>query len=122
MSPFIFLFASIFCAVTGQLLLKKTVMSLDGVDFSTGDAGRHFIKLITSPLFILALGIYFGSMMLYLVAISSIDISMAYPMVAVNYAIILVCSKFFFGEKVTPLRWVGVLVIIFGVILVSRSG
>lgn len=121
MSPFIFLFASIFCAVTGQLLLKKTVVKLDGVDFASGAAGKHLIKLLTSPLFILALGVYFASMMLYLVALSAIDISMAYPMVAVNYAIILIASKFMFNEKVTPLRWTGVAIIVAGVILVSRS-
>jgi len=120
--PFVYLFASIFCAVTGQLLLKTTVLRLDGVDFMKGPFAATFVKLITSPLFLFAMFIYATSMILYLMAISTIDISMGFPMVSLNYAIILVCSKMFFKENVTPLRWMGVLLIITGVVLVSRSG
>ena len=119
---FIYLFASIFCAVTGQLLLKTTVNRLEGVDFTKGSVVTNFIRLVTSPLFILAMSVYAFSMILYLMAISTIEISMAYPMVALNYAIILICSRLFFKENVTVVRWMGVLLIIRGVILVSRSG
>jgi multidrug transporter EmrE-like cation transporter len=119
--PFVFLFASIFCAVLGQLLLKATVMKLDGVDFASGSFLPHLIKLLTSPLFYLAMCVYFSSMILYLIALSKLELSLAYPMVAVNYAIILVCGKLFFNEKVTALRWIGVAFIIAGVVLVSRS-
>jgi len=122
LSPFVFLFASIVCAVTGQLLLKTTVMKLEGVDFASGNFGAHLKKLLLSPTFYLAMIVYFSSMILYLMAISAIEISMAYPMVAVNYAIILVCSRVFFRENVTPMRWLGVGLIIAGVVLVSRSG
>ena len=62
------------------------------------------------------------TMLFYLVAISKLDLSMAYPMVSLNYAIILFISRIFFKENVTPLRWLGVVFIIFGVFLISRSG
>jgi multidrug transporter EmrE-like cation transporter len=118
---FVFLFASIFCAVCGQLLLKATVTRLDGVDITSAQFGPQLKKLIFTPLFYIALSFYFSSMLLYLTAISKLDISMAYPMVGLNYAIILITSKLFFKENVTPLRWFGVAFIILGVILISRS-
>lgn len=119
---FVFLFASIFCAVCGQLLLKTTVTRLQGVDFASTQAVAHFKKLLFSPLFYIALCVYFSSMLFYLVAISKLDLSMAFPMVSLNYAIILFCSRIFFKENVTPFRWLGVVFIIFGVFLISRSG
>ena len=63
----------------------------------------------------------FRSMLSYLVAISSLDLSLAYPMVSVNYALILISSRVFFGEEIKPLRWIGVAFIILGGFLISRS-
>ncbi len=118
---FVFLFTSILCAVSGQVLLKNTVTNIEGVDFASSKMASHLIKLLRYPLFYIAMAVYFLSMILYLVAISKLDISLAYPMVSLNYAIILVYSKVFYKENVTPLRWIGVAVIIFGVVLISRS-
>jgi len=118
---FIILLASIFFAVCGQVLLKATVTRVQGVDFASASMFSHMGKLLRSPIFYLAMSVYFFSMVLYLTAISKLDISLAYPMVSLNYAIILVYSKIFFKENVTPLRWLGVGIIIFGVFLISRS-
>ena len=118
---FLFLFVSIFCAVTGQLLLKTTVMRLDGVDLASAQLASHLIRLLRTPLFYAAMFVYFCSMLSYLAAISKLDLSFAYPMVSVNYALILICSKVFFGEEIKPLRWAGVAFIILGVFLISRS-
>ena len=102
-------------------MLKTTVTRLDGVDFASAKIASHLSKLLRFPLFYFAMSVYFFSMILYLMAISKLDISIAYPMVSLNYAIILVYSKVFFKESVTPMRWLGVAVIIFGVFLISRS-
>ncbi len=119
---FVLLFASIFCAICGQLLMKITVIKLDGLDFASGSFAKHFMKLLASPYIYIAMCFYFMSMVIYLIAISHLDLSMAYPMVSISYAIILLCSRLFFGEKVSALRWVGVAIIIAGVFLVSQSG
>lgn len=119
---FAFLFGSILCAVCGQMLMKVTVMKLHGLDFASGAFFQHITKLLTSPYFFAAMTVYFSSMIFYLMAISRLDLSMAYPMVSINYAIVLFVSKLFFGEKVSALRWFGVAVIIGGVFLVSQSG
>jgi len=117
----VILLASIFCAVCGQILLKATVTRLEGVDFASSKMASHLWKLLRAPIFYIALFVYFFSMILYLAAISKLDISLAFPMVSLNYAIILIYSKIFFKENVTPLRWIGVAVIILGVCLISRS-
>ncbi|MFA6449392.1 MAG: EamA family transporter [bacterium] len=118
---FIILLTSIFCVVCGEILLKVTVTRLEGVDFVSTSLLSHLGKLLRAPSFFLAIAAYFSGMVLYLAAISKLDVSLAYPIMSLNFAIILVYSKIFFRENVTPLRWFGVFIILFGVFLISRS-
>jgi drug/metabolite transporter (DMT)-like permease len=50
------------------------------------------------------------------------ELSFVYPFVALNYVLILFGSYFLFKETITPLKIVGVAVIIIGVYLVARGG
>jgi multidrug transporter EmrE-like cation transporter len=42
-------------------------------------------------------------------------------MLSLGYAVVLLASFFLFQEAVSPVRWLGVLVIMLGVVLISRS-
>ena len=64
---FAFLFASIFCAVCGQVLLKATVTRLDGVDLASAQIFSHLFRLLRSPIFLTAMVVYFASMIAILV-------------------------------------------------------
>ncbi len=50
-----------------------------------------------------------------------VDLSFAYPFVALSYVIIIITAWLFLGENISLLRLVGVLVICLGVFLISRS-
>ena len=54
-----------------------------------------------------------------LLAVLSIEnVSFVVPMTALNYAAGALGGKFFLGERVTPRRWAGVLIVCIGVTLV----
>ncbi|MBU4561209.1 EamA family transporter, partial [bacterium] len=64
------------------------------------------------------------SAFLWLVVLSRLDISKVYPMVAAGYILVLLASRWgiiITQETVSPIRWIGALVICFGVYLISRS-
>ena len=46
---------------------------------------------------------------------------MAYPFLALNFVLVTLVARFFLGESVPPLRWLGILVIIGGILLVAKS-
>jgi multidrug transporter EmrE-like cation transporter len=117
---FIILFAAIILASCGQILTKITAVRHLRFDDSTSLLS-NIMSLLRAPIFYLAMSIYLLSMTLYLIALSKLDISFAYPILSLTFAFILVYSKIFFKENVTPLRWFGVGIIIFGVFLISRS-
>ena len=119
--PFVQLFTSILLAITAQLLMKSGIMRIGGIDFSKGGIPTQLVRLITCPHIIIGFAIFAASMIFYLAAISRLDISMAYPMVSVNYVLVMIFSKIFFHEKINIYRLAGVFLIVSGVILISRS-
>ena len=53
--------------------------------------------------------------------LSRLDLSLAYPFLALNFVLITLISRVFLGETVPTLRWLGILVIVGGILLVARS-
>ena len=66
-------------------------------------------------------GAYAASSIFWLVLLSRVELSYAYPALSMGYVLITLVSVFFLGEQVSALRWAGVLVISLGVFLISRS-
>jgi len=53
--------------------------------------------------------------------LSKIDLSVAVPIASFSYILVPVVSVIFLHERISVLRWVGILLILAGVILVSMS-
>ena len=54
-------------------------------------------------------------------ALSRVEVSIAYPMLSVGYVLNAIAAWYLFGEAVTPMRLVGIGVIILGVFIIARS-
>ena len=63
----------------------------------------------------------FGGMIAWLVVLYRTDVSRAFPILSFGSILVLVASRFFLKEPVSRRRWVGALLIAFGVALVSAS-
>lgn len=119
MTNYLLLFISISLAVTGQLLMKKGMMM-----FGAFPASQFLSKII--PMFLNPY-VFFGfasfglSSLFWLVVLSRMPLSLVYPMVSLAYVIVAFASIVFFKEHVSLIRWMGIVVIVLGVFLVSRS-
>jgi drug/metabolite transporter (DMT)-like permease len=110
---------SILLAVAGQLLMKKGMM-LFGT-FQISQILTKIIPMFLNP-FVFSGFVCFGlSSIFWLVVLSRLEISLAYPMVSGAYVLVAIASYFFFGENLTIIRWAGIIVILLGVFLISRS-
>jgi len=65
---------------------------------------------------------YVVSVVVWIVALSRVDVSIVYPMLSVGYVVNALLAMWLFGEAVTVQRWLGIGVILIGVTLVARSG
>jgi multidrug transporter EmrE-like cation transporter len=108
--------------VIGQLLLKKGMTAVGQFDFSAaGQIIPQFFRAFTNPWVFAGFAFYFLSSLFWMIVVSRVELSVAYPMLSLGYAVVLLASFFLFGEKVSSVRWLGVIVIMLGVTLISRS-
>jgi len=119
---FVAIFISIFLSVIGQLLLKMGMLRIGKFSFDISTLVHQYIKILLNPFVIAGLVGFFVSMLIWLYVLSRMELSFAYPFVALNYVLILFGSYFLFKETITPIKIVGVVTIIIGVCLVARGG
>ncbi|MCJ7727249.1 MAG: EamA family transporter [Actinobacteria bacterium] len=121
-SSILLILFSISIAVAGQIILKIGINHIGVVNFSNLDALKQlFFGVIKSPLVISGLFLYVISAAIWLVVLSAVDLSFAYPFIGFTYVMVLVLSKFILKEDVNPIRWAGALIITIGVIVISRG-
>ena len=113
---------SIFIAVGGQLLLKIGINRIEIVSLgSLHGLKQLFFGVIKSPLVMTGLFLYVVSAAIWMIVISAVDLSFAYPFLGFTYVMVLVLSKFILKEDVNPMRWIGALIITVGVVVISRG-
>ena len=78
-------------------------------------------NVFRSPMVWVGLALYGLGAVAWLIVLSRLDLSFAYPFLALSYAITPVLAWRFLGEPVSALRWIGITVIILGVVIVSRT-
>ena len=114
---------SVAMSASAQLMLKAG-MSSDRVKGAIA-SGRGpvdiFLTVATSPFVIAGLGVFGLSVVVWLAVLAKIEVSQAYPAIALGIAVTAVGGFLIFGEQLSPLRIGGILVIIAGVLIVARS-
>lgn len=117
----LFLMIAIALGAFGQISLKHGMskVSLGGVGAGlVGDV----IRAVFTPYVFLGFVCYAISSGFWLVVISKWNLSFAYPMIAIGYVAVVFLSRLFFREAVTPLQWVGIVLMCGGLAIVSRFG
>jgi drug/metabolite transporter (DMT)-like permease len=119
----LFIAASILAAVAGQLVLKHGMTQLGSQSLTLSPTGVFDLvwRVGTSPWVLLGIGFYVTGMFFWLMVLSRVDLSFAYPMLSISYVIVLGSSWLLLGESISVLRIVGVLAIMGGVAIVSQS-
>ena len=119
-TAFSFLFAGVLLNAGAQLLLKAGTNAI-GVIGAGGDWARQIGRAALEPHIIAGLGCYVVSVAVWIVGLSRVPVSIAYPMLSLGYVVNAVAAQYLLGESVTLSRWMGIGFIIVGVWLVARS-
>ena len=113
---------SVTLAAVAQVTLKAGMNHV--TDASGGQLALNgdSLKQIASQVWVWAgLAIFAVSAVLWLFALSRANLSFAYPFAALGYVIIVIASILFLDEHVQPLTWVGVALIIGGILLIAQG-
>ncbi|MBM3318326.1 MAG: EamA family transporter [Candidatus Eisenbacteria bacterium] len=118
-TPLALVLVAVCFSVTGELFLKEGMARVGVVTLpALGQAAARMVR--TWQLFA-GLGSIGVGAAFWLAALSRVDLSWAYPLLAIGYVLILLFSALILREQVSAVRWLGAALIIIGVILVSRS-
>jgi drug/metabolite transporter (DMT)-like permease len=118
---YVLVLISVAAMTAAQLLLKKGLLVVGHFPQNVGETPHFFLKAYTNPYVIGAVFLTIVTAMAWLLAVSKADLSHIYPFMALSYVLVAVFSWWIFKEDISALRWLGIAVICFGVILVSRT-
>ena len=80
-------------------------------------------RQIISKDVLLSIALLGSGLLLWLLFLARVEVSIAYPLLSVNYVIVLLCAKWLFKEAIPSHRWVGAFAIISGIwLLVGEAG
>ncbi|MGD9650301.1 MAG: EamA family transporter [Dongiaceae bacterium] len=104
-----------------QLALKAGVNRIGHFDFSLNNIWPIGLAMAGNIYILGGLFLYGVSVIVWLMALSRVDVSFAYPMLSVGYIINAVAAYYLFDENLSVTRLAGIGVIIVGVYLISRT-
>jgi uncharacterized membrane protein len=117
------LYASIcsFLIVLGQVLWKIAIEKNGGVFRNDVPMLQNLLNLIFSPWMLGGLAVYFFATAYWVFLLGKYEYSYIYPMTSIVYLISFLFAIFLFKENVNIYRWIGVLLIIAGVISINHG-
>jgi len=104
-----------------QLFLKKGMMSFSEVTFTISNINVWLPNLLKNIFLYFGFSCYAISILIWMFILSRIEVSFAYPFLSIGYVVTAIIGYYAFGESLSFIRIAGIVVICFGVILISRS-
>ena len=104
-----------------QLWLKAATRISGPLVANDASVMARALKLLAVPSLWYALTAYGVSVMVWIVGLSRVPVSQAYPLLSLGYVLNIGLAWWLFGEVPNAQRIAGVVVIIAGVVLVARS-
>jgi drug/metabolite transporter (DMT)-like permease len=103
----------------GQLSMKK---GLNNKPIQINElASLKIFNTIFEPNVFLGILLYVFATLIWLVVLSNAELSYAYPLIALGYIVTAILSYVYLGENIALYRWLGIILIIVGAVLVGRT-
>jgi multidrug transporter EmrE-like cation transporter len=103
-----------------HIFLKKGMMT-HAVNTIKTDSIIDLVWTIgTNPWVISGMILHVGALIVWLWALSKVDISFAYPFLALGYVLISTVAYFWLGEELSQMKILGMLIIIIGILFLAQ--
>ena len=115
------LLLSVLTNTISQISLKHGLKKVHAWEESPKTGWNLPLRLAKNPFVLLWAGLLVPSMFFWLKAISVVELSFAYPFMSLNLVFISIGSILFLRERVLRQQWLGIFLIVFGIILISQT-
>lgn len=120
-STFGFVLTGVFLNAIAQLLLKAGTKAVGAIHLTVDNWFGTGLKLATQLPVIGGLSCYVLSVVVWIIALSRVDVSLAYPMISLGYIVNALGAWYFLGEAISMQRVVAMAIILLGVALIART-
>lgn len=117
----LYIILTIFFTVYSQLVMKWRVDLAGDLPQTLEQKVGFVLNLILSPWVVTALLATFLAGVSWMLAMTKFELSYAFPFVSLNYVFIMIASSLLFFESVSPLKIIGTLIIMLGLVLVAKG-
>jgi multidrug transporter EmrE-like cation transporter len=121
-SSFGLILTGVLLNAAAQLMLKAGANRVGPLEIQLQNLTLAARELAFSGPIIAGLTCYVLSVVVWIIALTRVEVSLAYPMLSIGYVVNAVAAWMLFGEALTPMRVTGIFVIILGVYLLASSG
>jgi multidrug transporter EmrE-like cation transporter len=106
----------------GQIMWKQGMTSMDRIT-SVDDLlkVKTIFNIVTNKYIIIGVMFYGSAFVLWLAAMSTLELSFMYPLLSLAYVVTALIAYLFLGEHISLLRWAGTISIVIGCIMISKS-
>ena len=118
---FLLLLFAISLSVTGEFLLKSGMNQVGLLELEPQALLRGLIRAFSTPRVLGGFVVISAGSIVWLMVLSRVDLSWAYPMLSLGYLFVVLTSWFFLNEPFSLLRVLGTLLICSGVSLIFKS-
>ena len=120
-TAFAFLFTGVVLNALAQLLLKAGTNAIGVIAFTRDNWLPLGTRMALEPHFIGGVACYGLSLVVWIIGLSRVPVSIAYPLLSLGYVLNAIGAHYLLGENLSAARIGGIGLIIVGVWLVARS-
>jgi multidrug transporter EmrE-like cation transporter len=118
---FLLILTGVMLNAGAQLLLKAGVTPLGSLSVDMHNLLPTLLRVLSQWPILAGLACYVVSVGVWIVGLSRVEVSLAYPMLSMGYVVNALAAWWLFGEALGPMRWAGMLLILGGVLVMARS-
>ena len=112
---------TVLLTVCGQFLIKWQVLRAGNLPADFGERIKFVVQLLLNPWVIIAILAAFLASVTWMLAMTRLQLSHAYPLTALTFVLVVLGSSIIFTEPLTTPKVVGLALIVVGIVVGSQG-
>ena len=104
-----------------QLFIRKGMLKIGEISFDFEQIVKMVLAVFTNVYLLSGMFSYGISIILWMMVLSKVNVSLAYPFSSIGYIITTVLAYLFFNEPITFQKVLGIIIICIGVFVLTQS-
>ena len=118
---YVFIFGAVMYTVYGNLVLKWKVNEAGQPPEELFDKILFLAAIVPNPWILSCFAAGLGAFFCWMAALTKFELNYAYPFMSLSFILVGVSSAFIFGEALTKEKVIGLVLIVAGLIIGSRT-